>query len=110
LAAKIIPESVLDNKKLLLSIDNSCKKRDFDSSSWVGNLLGAWRFKGLIPRECFGEPKLYEFEGHMMYGPQLPEEYLTNIYGNWRKMPPIEKQVSHHDFIEFDLHKSYLNK
>ena len=26
------------------------------------------------------------------------EEYLTNRYGDYMKLPPVEKRVSHHDF------------
>ena len=26
------------------------------------------------------------------------DSYLTNGFGNWRKLPPKEKQISHHDF------------
>lgn len=26
------------------------------------------------------------------------DEYLTNAYGDWRKLPPVEKRVTHHSF------------
>lgn len=107
--ARLIPEWILNNKKLLLSLEHDCKKHDFDACGWVGNLVGAWHFREVMPREYFGEPTLYQFEGHTMYGPHMADEYLTRVYGDWRKLPPVEKQVSHHDFIEFDLHKSYLD-
>ena len=106
--ARLIPGWILDNKKLLLGLELDCKKYDFDSCLWVGNLVGAWRLKEIMPREYFGEPTLYEFEDQLLFGPQRADEYLTHVYGDWRKLPPKEKQMSHHDFIEFDLHKSYL--
>lgn len=108
--ARVIPYAILDNKKLLLSLEQDCKKYDFDKCTWVGNLMGAYRYTELVPKEYFGKPTLYEFEGHMVYGLQRADEYLTHIYGDWRKLPPVEKQGSHHDFLEFDLHKSYLEK
>lgn len=110
LVARFIPEQILDNKKLLLGLDRDCKKRDFDSNAWIGNLVGAWKYRELMPREVLGTPTLYEFEGKMMYGPQQADIYLTYLYGDWRKLPPKEKQVSHHDFILLDLHKSYLDE
>lgn len=108
--ARLIPEIILNNKKLLLSLERDCKEYDFDNCSWVGNLVGAWRFKEVMPVEYFGKPMLYEFEGQKMYGPERADEYLTAVYGDWRKLPPKEKQVSHHDYIELNLHKSYLKE
>ncbi len=108
-AARLIPGSILDNKKLLLELEQDCRKYDFDTCLWVGNLVGAWRFREVMPREYFGEPTLYDFEGQMMYGPQMAEEYLTRLYGDWRKLPPAEKRVTHHDFIALDLNHSYLD-
>lgn len=110
MVARLIPEKILDNRKLLQSLNEDCKKYNFDDCMWVGNLMGAWRFKELVPKEFLGEPTLYEFEGRQFYGPEKSDQYLTCIYGNWRQLPPVEKQVSHHDFIDFDLHKSYLEE
>jgi len=106
--AQIIPEWIVDNKKLLLSLEISRKKNDYDECLWVGGLLGAWRFKEVMPKEYFGEPTLYEFEKHAVYGPQQIDAYLTRSYGDWHKWPPVEKRISNHDFVEIDLSKSYL--
>lgn len=106
--ARLIPEKILNNKQLLLNLEKACEKYAFDDSLWIGNLVGAWGFKEIMPKEYFGEPTLYEFESQMMYGPQQADKYLTSLYGDWRKLPPKEEQVSHHDFIEFNLNKSYL--
>ena len=108
--ARLVPGCILDNKKLLLNLEKQCKKYSFEVCSWAGNLLGAYGTKELAPKKYFGKPKLYEFEGQLLFGPQRAEEYLTQIYGDWRKLPPKEKQVSHHDFIEFDLNKSFLEE
>lgn len=37
----------------------------------------------------------YEFEGELFYGPRDYDEYLTNMFGNYMKLPPIEKQKPH---------------
>lgn len=38
------------------------------------------------------------FEDRIFKGMANYEDYLSNAYGNWRELPPIEKQVSHHCF------------
>lgn len=68
---------------------------------------GAWKYKDIISRKYFGTPKLYEFEGLKVYGVEFYDEYLTSVYGDWRTLPPIEKRVSHHNFVFIDLNKSY---
>ena len=54
-----------------------------------------------------GTPKLYAFEDIEIYGAENAEAYLTHMYGNWKQLPPKEKQISHHDYVQIDLHKSY---
>lgn len=104
---RIIPNFILDNKKLLLSTDEMCKQRDYDDYSIVGNLYGAWGLKEIANKEIFGVPKLYKFEDIEAYGVSDYDGYLTRIYGDWRKLPPIEHRVTHHDFIALDLNEPY---
>ena len=35
------------------------------------------------------------FEGKAFPAPAKPDEYLTTLYGNWRQVPPKEKQQIH---------------
>lgn len=107
--ARLIPNFIIDNKKLMLSVDNMCKQRDYDDYSIVGNLYGAWGRKEIMEKNIFGNPTLYNFEDIRVYGVEDYDRYLTSLYGDWRKLPPKEKQVTHHDFLECDLRKSYLN-
>lgn len=108
IAVLLFPLIPLDNKKLQLEIDEMCKERDFDECKYGGNLLGAWRFKEVMERTIMGTPTLYQFENIYVYGAEHYNEYLTCLYGDWKKLPPKEKQVTHHQYKECDLHKSYL--
>lgn len=76
-------------------------------SNYVGNMYGAWREREIMERSIFGTPKLYEFEGIEVYGPEDADKYLTTVYGDYMKLPPKEKQVTHHDFLYLNLNKSY---
>lgn len=95
------------DKKLLYFTNSVCKKYDFDTCEWCGNLVGAWRQRELMPRNLFGEPRKYLFENKQFYGPEHAEEYLKYLYGNWRKLPPVEQQVSHHEYIYINLNEPY---
>lgn len=88
-------------KKLLLSDAKFVEKLDKkisqcqDEESYVLGTYGQY----YILNRVFGEPTLYEFEGRQYYGPQDADTYLTLIYGNYHKLPPVEAQVQHLDLI-----------
>ena len=107
LLAHMIPDCLLFNHKLIASINKECKKRDFDTQKYVGNLVGNWREKEIMPREFFGTPTIYEFENLHVYGVQDYDNYLESLYHNWRQLPPEEKRKSEHDYLSIDLDSPY---
>jgi len=102
---RIIP---IPPKTVLRKLVKECQRYDWDKCTWGGNTVGAWRFREIMPTKIMGKPKLYKFEDIEIFGVEDADAYLTSLYGNWRELPPIEKRVSHHDYIECDLTKSYL--
>ena len=61
----------------------------------------------ILPVRVMGTPKLYSFEGIEVFGVEKPDEYLSMVYGDWRKLPPVENQVTHHDYLYLDLNSGY---
>jgi len=96
----------LDIDKLFLSLE-TMKDTNWDQNTYGGNLFGIYGIKELMPKEYFGVPQLYQFEDTHLYGVARPHEFLTCIYGDYMKLPPIEKQQSHHKFIYLDLETPY---
>lgn len=109
LMVRLIPTTIASPRKLRLKLDEKLSTLDYDDCEWIGNPLGAWGFKEVMPKFINGKPTEYSFEDMKIYGPERADEYLTYLYGNWRQLPPKEKQVTHHDFISLDLNKSYLD-
>ena len=106
--SRCIPSLLVDDKQLRITLDKLCQTYRFESSDYVGNLLGNWRKREIFCRSVIGEPKEYQFEDMVLLGIERYDEYLSQIYGNWRQLPPKEKQVSQHDFILLNLKDSYL--
>lgn len=98
----------INEQKLAKQIDSMCAQRNFDDYRYVGNLMSTYRAKEIIDRKLFGEPSLYQFEGLTIKGPEKYEEYLTHLFGNWRKLPPVEKRISPHTFEELSFDKPYM--
>lgn len=46
--------------------------------------------------------KNIDFEGKTFFGPANPDQYLTSIYGDYMKIPPKEKRITH--IIYVDIH------
>lgn len=51
-----------------------------------------------FPKVLFNDIVLLPFEDREYYAFADYDTYLTSAYGNWRQLPPKEKQVSHHTF------------
>ena len=42
-------------------------------------------------KDIMGTPTLYQFENIEIYGAEKPDDYLTHLYGDWRKLPLKKK-------------------
>jgi len=96
-----------DVRKLYDRVEKCLKSVKYDNSYFVGNLVGAWKLKEIMPKTYFGVPSLYKFEDTDLYGPENADSYLRSLYGDYMKLPPIEKQKSHHKFLYLDLETPY---
>ncbi len=79
-----------------------CKK---DDSKYVSVPTdGAHFFGELTNRTNLCDRKEIIFEGKKRYVPSSVDSYLTRIYGNYMKIPPIEKQLRS-KYLEYNLGK-----
>lgn len=81
-------------------IDKLLKKQDFYNSKYVGNIMGAYRTKEIVPKEFYGKGKMYQFEDIKMNGLELFDEYLKYTYGDYMKLPAKDKRKTHFKIIE----------
>lgn len=110
LCMKCIPDAVLNPQKLLQNISRESGRLNYDDCVYVANFVGNWHKKEISEKNWFGSPIECEFDGITVYRPEKIEKYLTAVYGDWKTPPPLEKQVTHHDYLYIDLNKSYKNK
>ena len=79
-------------KKYYKLIEKSNKK---ESSNYISH-GGVYLLKEIFPKKVFEEIITHKFEDSNFYIPKYYDEYLTQIYGDYMKLPPKEKQVSNH--------------
>lgn len=86
--------------KLIKILNDNASKWEFDKAQFVGAIVdcahGAACEK--IARDHF-EPRIkFVFENHEFWGSKGYDEYLTNLYGDYMKLPPMDRRETHHDF------------
>lgn len=86
--------NVIVNKMIEIS-----RSYQFSSTHWKGNIVSSGsRFEERVPSKWFDKTKDVEFEGKSYRAVSEYDALLKAMYGNWRELPPIEKQVTHHAF------------
>ncbi len=105
---RLIPDFILSRDRLVEKINRAGAARPYDDYAYSVNLFGAWKELEITERAWFGTPVPCGFEDGTILIPQDADRYLTSLYGDWRKLPPEDKRVSHHDYVALDLNKSYL--
>lgn len=75
---------------------------DFDKASETICLYSAYVKRLRLPKDAYTERELYQFGGRKYYGVKNYHECLTQIYGDYTKLPPVEKRISIHH-AEFEI-------
>lgn len=91
--------SRLTNKaNLFKSIQNKYKRINFDRAEYAAAIGGAYREKEILPKTVFTEYIDLPFENGLFKAIASYDTYLSSIFGDYMKLPPEEKRVSHHTF------------
>ncbi len=70
------------------------------------NHVGFWGIKKeLMDRNIFGSPVLYQVGDTNLYGVEHPHEYLEHLYGDYMKLPPVEKRHVHCEGVWADVNE-----
>lgn len=80
------------------SIENS-KKYSRNDTNKVGNFTS--NEKQTCDKKVFNSFVKVDFEGKKYPAPVGYDEWLRSFYGDYMKLPPKEKQVSHHKFVAY---------
>lgn len=98
--------------KLYRNVEKWMTKKDYYKSSIIGNYAGAWGLREFMPKEYLGTPTLYKFEDANFYGCENADAYLKSLYGDYNKLPPLDKRKSHHNikYLNLELPYSEYNK
>ncbi|MGN9019247.1 LicD family protein [Lachnospiraceae bacterium HCP1S3_C3] len=71
---------------------------DYDNCKLVGNVLMPFFVKDIFDKEIFGDGIEKKFENLSLKVPNNYDAYLKQMYGDYMKLPPKEKQKGEHFF------------
>ncbi len=100
---------IMNINKMLVSLDNDCKKRKFEESKYCTLFYAYNPMKNLYDKKTILNCQLCQFETVMINIPVEYDKFLTLTYGDWRKLPPVEKRISGHPILFVDLEHSYIS-
>ena len=88
----------MNHNKCIQKFTDFYSQMSCDDVKYSSNVSGAYRKKEICESSIFTEYSICEFEGHFFNCFKEWDKFLTHIYGDYMKLPPIEKQISHHNF------------
>ncbi len=88
--------------KEMFKIDRIMRKQKVDGSKYIGNLMGAYRTKEVVPAWFYGKGRMYPFEDTEFRGLNMYDEYLKWQYGDYMKLPSQEDidRKTHYRILE----------
>lgn len=81
-------------------IDKLLRKQKVEGSKYIGNIMGAYRTKEIVPAEFYGKGAYYDFENIQLRGLEQYENYLTHTYGDYMQLPPEDQRKTHFKILE----------
>lgn len=86
--------------KQKVKIDKLLRNQKVEGSKFIGNIMGAYRTKEIVPAEFYGEGKMYSFEDIELRGMDMADEYLKWTYGDYMQLPSEDKRKTHFRVLE----------
>lgn len=98
---------LLDQRRIQNKIDRLCMRHLGQHSKYVCCFLGQYSTKDIFDRRIFGEGTFVEFEDDIFRVPVKYNKYLSSVYGDYMKLPPLDKRVAPHDIVYLDFDSEY---
>lgn len=91
---------ILGARRIALKAEKIAKKYKIDNSNIIAyTAIGEKR--ELLPKKIYEEISWYEFNGEKHSSIKNYDAYLSSMYGDYMKLPPKDKQVTHHKYIAY---------
>ena len=83
----------VEYKKVLRKINQFAES--LNKGEYLANVFGRWKSKEIIPISWYGIGTRYKYEDITLCGLYEYDKYLNQMYGDYMKLPPIDKRDPH---------------
>ena len=90
-------------KYILACMMKNAKSIPYNSTELVACVAFGSKENHPVPKSLFQQQILVPFEDREFYIMNGYREYLTSIFGDYLQLPPVEQQISHHNFTAYCL-------
>ena len=97
---RIPVEKLTTPYKQKCKIDKLLRSQKVEGSAYIGNIMGAYRTREIVPADYYGEGAYYPFEDIQLRGMAKAEAYLTFTYGDYMRLPPEDQRKTHFKILE----------
>lgn len=84
-----------DKEKWTIKIDDTLKKQSIEKCDKIMSFMGVKLQKEIFPKSIYDDLIDYQFEDLTMKGPRNYKRVLSQMYGDYMKIPPEDKRCSH---------------
>ncbi|HJJ16106.1 MAG TPA: LicD family protein [Clostridiaceae bacterium] len=86
----LIPKKIVSKKMIKIA-----KSNDYNKGEKLGVYIWGYGIREIMDRKIFEKGIKVKFEDIEANAPAEYDKYLTNIYGDYMKLPPEEKRIIH---------------
>lgn len=87
-------QRLLNPEKINTSIEKLMRTCDYDQADFAATYCGIYRKKEIVPKQWYGNARMYSFEDIEVCGLEDADKYLTQLYGDYMT-PPSDKTSRH---------------
>lgn len=88
-------DRVLNEQKLMVNLDRHLRLYNTDTSKYLVNFMGAYKFKEMFPSYVYKDCKDFVFENVVFSGMKNYDQYLRGMYGNYMQLPKAKDRDKH---------------
>lgn len=81
--------------QLLKAIERASVDPGYDDSKYVTCLVGTGKTAWRLSKDAYEHMVDMEFEGHMLPVMGCWDQFLSQLYGDYMKLPPVDKRATH---------------
>ena len=85
-----------DTSEMFAELEKELRKYQYSNEAYIVNMMGAYKFKEMFPKEWFEEVLWLPFENTVMACPKEYDLILTQMYGNYMEPPAADVRNDQH--------------